>query len=351
MDQVNDFAFNWDRVFDAWIMTTMFLILHMLHHFLLMPRLFFKKRHTAYGIALALCMAAFTATIVSHSPRHFPHKEQAFRPHSERTFNPRRGDKFADKAPHMHKKMLAPPDVARLIIALLMIGIDLGSAAWINGQKLRQRLLLLEKQSLKQELEHLRYQINPHFFMNTLNNIHVLVDIDQERAKRAIIELSGLMRHSLYNSSESLTPLQNEIKFVRQYISLMELRFGKRVKVDADLSDAPYSDIMIPPLLYATFIENAFKHGISHQSPSYIYINVNVNDNVNENTIHFRCENSRNPLASPTQDGHHGIGLNNVRKRLDLQYGDQYSLLIIDDNPNRFIVDLTLPIKIEKFKN
>ena len=350
-DQVNDFAFNWDRVFDAWIMTTMFLILHMVHHFLLMPRLFFKKRHTAYGIALALCMAAFTATTISHSPKHFPHKEKIFMPHKNQSFRHHDKDRFTDKAPHMHKKMLAPPDVARLIIALLMIGIDLGSAAWIHSQKLRQRLLLLEKQSLKQELEHLRYQINPHFFMNTLNNIHVLVDIDQERAKRAIIELSGLMRHSLYNSSESLTPLQNEIKFVRQYISLMELRFGKRVKVDADLSDAPSSDIMIPPLLYATFIENAFKHGISHQSPSYIYINVNVNEN--ENTIHFRCENSRNPLASPTQDGHHGIGLNNVRKRLDLQYGDQYSLLIIDNNPNRFIVDLTLPVKlkIEKLKN
>lgn len=106
--------------------------------------------------------------------------------------------------------------------------------------------------------------------MNTLNNIHVLVDVDKERAKRAIIELSGLMRHSLYNGGEGMTPLQNEIDFLRQYISLMQLRFGNRVKLECHMPDTPSPDVMIPSLLFATFIENAFKHGISHKTRSYI---------------------------------------------------------------------------------
>ena len=96
---------------------------------------------------------------------------------------------------------------------------------------MRQRLLLLEKQNLKQELEQLRYQINPHFLMNTLNNIHALVDIDKERAQRAIVDLSGLMRHALYKSSTPIVPMKEETEFLQQYISLMRLRYSDKVEL------------------------------------------------------------------------------------------------------------------------
>lgn len=341
-DMMGDFMFDWGRVFGAWRLTTAFFILYVVHHFVLVPKFFLQKKYVAYVAMLCVCMATFTAHLICHEPG--PRPRHMDMPRHEVPEEPWRSEHFRGERtmkPHAPKGMLTPPDVARLVIAFMMIGVDLGIIAWYNSQRLQKRLLLLEQQNLKQELEHLRYQINPHFFMNTLNNIHVLVDIDQERAKRAIIELSGLMRHSLYNGSESLTLLQNEIDFLRQYISLMQLRFGNRVTMTADLPDAPSRDIMIPPLLFATFVENAFKHGISYQTPSFINISLSVD--TTDHSIHFLCINSRNADSGNTKDGYHGIGLVNVRKRLDLQYGEDYTLDLDVSNPQRFVVTLILP--------
>lgn len=340
-DTLNGFEFNVGRMYGMWVMTAAFLLLFLVHHFVLAPMLFMRKRYAVYAAALLLCMAVFTIGVVSHDPKSFGRKDGM---HLHPDFMPPRNG-MSDAMPpwaHAPRKMLAPPDVACLLIALMMIGLDLSIVTWSNGQKLRRRLLLLEKQNLKQELEHLRYQINPHFFMNTLNNIHVLVDVDKERAKRAIIELSGLMRHSLYNGGEGMTPLQNEIDFLRQYISLMQLRFGNRVKLECHMPDAPSPDILIPSLLFATFIENAFKHGISHKTPSHIILDLDVDEKMN--VIHFRCENSRDETSVATHDGYHGIGLSNVRKRLDLQYGDGYTMTIDDGNPDKYVVELNLQI-------
>ena len=338
-DTLNGFEFNAGRLYGMWMTTTIFLLLYVVHHFLLVPTFFIKKRYAAYTVALCLCMTLFALKQINHNPRPFGHKERMHMKHDMRHDGMRDRHREMPRAP---RNILSPPDVACMIMAILMLGADIGTVAWINSQKLRRRLLLLEKQSLKQELEHLRYQINPHFFMNTLNNIHVLVDVDQERAKQAIIELSKLMRHSLYNGHESLTALQNEIEFLRQYISLMQLRFGNKVSLQTYLPDAPSHDILIPPLLFATFVENAFKHGISYQRPSFIHISLAVDDESKE--IRFRCENSRSE-AYTTHDGYHGIGLNNVRKRLDLQYTENYTLNINDEEPERFVVDLILPIQ------
>lgn len=348
---LNEHEFNMGLVYDTWIITTVFLAMFLVHHFILVPKFFSTKRYSAYTFAISIGLAIFLAIMYYHKPRHFEHGKPVHMTHTPepkpdnpelkpdiREFKPHE----PELKPHERHNSLTPPDIARMIIVLMMIGVDLGFVAWTNGQKLQQRLLLLEKQNLKQELEQLRYQINPHFFMNTLNNIHVLVDIDQEMAKRAIIELSGLMRHSLYNSSESVTPLQNEIEFLRQYISLMKLRFDNHLSLKYDLPDAPSFNIVTPPLLFATFIENAFKHGISYQTPSFINISLGVDNDKKE--IHFRCENSRNITTKKTTNTEkHGIGLSNVRKRLDLQYGNDYSLIINTEDPQRFIVELTLP--------
>lgn len=333
---VDGFDFSCDKLLDTWTFTTAYLMMFVIHHYFCVPQLFLRKRYSTYTVAIALCMVMFMGLTWLHEPQHFKPKKLDYR-HEMHMMHQR---KPRNRMQHIHKKMLAPPDIARMVIALMMIGVDLGSVAWINSQKLRQRLLQLEKQNLKQKLEHLRYQINPHFFMNTLNNIHALVDIDQERAKRAIIELSGLMRHSLYNGNETLTALQNETEFLRQYISLMQLRFGNRIALKIDLPDAP-STMKVPPLLFATFVENAFKHGISYQEESFINITLRINDE--KDTIWFKCENSRSEISSATKDGYHGIGLENIRKRLDLQYGKAYSLLIDTDDTRRFVVELTLP--------
>lgn len=312
--------FSWAKIFVMWGYTLAFLILFILHHYIFIPKLIVKKHYWIYGVCVFVCIALFTTFLVTKTPPE--HSSDDFVRH------------------HAVRPLLSPPDLGRLATALLMIGVDLGAVAWFNEQKLKQQLLQLEKQNLKQELVQLRYQINPHFFMNTLNNIHALVDIDQERAKRAIVELSGMMRYTLYEGNESMAPLQHEIEFLKLYISLMRLRFSNKIELYFDMPENTPSNVTIPPLLLTTFVENAFKHGISYQRLSYISIKLTLEDNM----IHFLCENSRQPNSNANNQEPHGIGLANVHKRLELLYGNRYRLKIDEHDDTRFFVDLQLPI-------
>lgn len=380
-NMVSDFDVRWETILELWSYTTAFLILFLVHHYLLVPKSFAKKKVWQYVTGVILIFSAFTAFILCNNHNHFEekherHEGRQHRDGEERTglgrtfgeyqFEARDSNRTQERTPeardthrqqpdfrpdmgHGDKRhrntpplLLAPPDLARLVIALMMIIADLGVAAWFNEQKLRQRLLLLEKQALQQEISQLHYQINPHFFMNTLNNIHALVDIDQDRAKRAIVELSGMMRYSLYEGNDNMTPLMHEVEFLKQYISLMKLRFSNKVALHCEMPESAPSEVMIPPLLLATFIENAFKYGISYQHPSYISIMLEYNKEMHQ--IHFVCENSRQNTPTVKQDEHHGLGLVNVRKRLDLQYANSYKLVIDEHDESRFIVDLTLTI-------
>jgi len=366
--------FEWKEVFNLWSYLTAFLVLFMLNHFLLVPKLIGKKRIWQYVVCVTIMVVIFLAfmkikayrqmyrereisTEMMQSRRQMPREERPELDMGERPemIPDNRYDRRPEDRPEVTRQdepqrrqgfkpmLLAPPDMARLLIALMMIGVDLGVIAWFNEQKMRQRLLLLEQQNLKQELQHLRYQINPHFFMNTLNNIHVLVDLDQERAKRSIVELSGLMRYALYEGNGNIVPLNHEVEFLRLYISLMKLRFSNKVEVTCDMPENAPAEAMMPPMLLATFVENAFKHGISYQEQSFIKVKMILEDGNKQ--MRFICINSKHNAASPTQDGHHGIGLDNVRKRLDLQYADNYKLTIDNSEEKTFAVELVLPLK------
>lgn len=319
---IGSFEFHWDEVLSQCMFIFAYMVLFLIHHYIFVPKLILTKRFGLYALSIAACLVVYIFFLLNIAPEFVP------------------AHLHPGKIPNPTPFLLPPPDLGRVVGTMLMFGADIGVVAWLNENKLRQRLLLLEQQSLKQELMQLRYQINPHFFMNTLNNIHALVDIDQERAKRAIVELSGMMRYSLYEGNSSLTPLQHEVEFLQLYISLMKLRFNNKVEFICEMPESVPAEVMMPPLLLATFIENAFKHGISYQRASFIYISLQLeNDN---SQIHFRCVNSRHN-TSVTNDGHHGIGLTNVRKRLELQYSDRYELKIDESNNSQYVVDLFLP--------
>ena len=167
-----------------------------------------------------------------------------------------------------------------------------------------------------------------------------LVDIDGELAKQAIIELSCLMRYLLYESEQTTVPLRRELTFVSHYLELMKIRFDESVALTYQKPEAasPILEAGIPPLLLLTFIENAFKHGISHKEPSFIDIRIAQENN----QLHFYCANS-NYNSDSMQPHQGGVGLDNVRKRLQLIYQDRYKLDIM---PTRkvFTVDLWLPV-------
>ncbi len=230
-------------------------------------------------------------------------------------------------------------DIIALIIVVLMLGMNLGIKLYFKQRNDQKHVDELERQNLEQQLEYLKYQINPHFFMNTLNNIHALVDIDPEKAKSTILELSKMMRFVLYEGSKTVVPLEREINFLQNYITLMKLRYTDKVRIDVDVAQSlPNKEV--PPLMFITFVENAFKHGVSYRQESFIEIKIEEIKREGANLLAFTCRNSRIPKE---EDKHGGVGLANVRQRLDLIYGNSYQL-DIQDELQTYTVNLTLPL-------
>ena len=181
-----------------------------------------------------------------------------------------------------------------------------------------QKLQESEAARAKAELYNLRSQINPHFLLNTLNNIYALTAINQERAQDAIQQLSKMLRHMLYDNQESSVALSDELQFLENYISLMKIRLSANVDVTFT-HNVEVPGVRIAPLIFISLVENAFKHGISPTEQSFVHIEINATDH----DINCRIENSNHPKSSQDRSGH-GIGLNQVQRRLDLAYPNHY---------------------------
>lgn len=226
------------------------------------------------------------------------------------------------------------PEIIVFILGILLIGVNLGVKAFMKSLESARKLQQMQTESVTMQLESLRYQINPHFFMNTLNNIHALVDIDPEKAKESIEEFSKLMRYVLYDGKSPTIPLSKELEFLSHYVALMRLRFPENISISLSTPQSA-EGAQVPPLVMASYVENAFKHGISYTSNSYINISI-----ARENgKIIFRCSNS---LSGSKEDYSHGVGQENVRARLDLLYGDAYTLSI-EQHPDSYDILLILP--------
>ena len=333
-------VFDWTEVFIVWRKFIPFLLLFLIHNFLLAPLLVHGHKRIVYFSVMAVIIAAFTFYQCTNRPKGGAHR--APRPPMEMR-DRREPPPFdrprprAEHRPDMPPPIIGEHDILAVVVLILMFGANLGIKGYFRARDDRKRLAALEKQNLEQQLEYLRYQINPHFFMNTLNNIHALVDIDPAKAQETIVELSKMMRYVLYEKGESQqgVPLTKELEFIRTYVKLMQLRYTEKVKITLNLPrEVP--DRQIPSLILVTFIENAFKHGVSYQRESFIEMTVEVQDD----HLHFTCRNSKADVPNQQKGG---VGLANVRKRLDLLYDHNYTLSIHDD-PQVYSVDLTLPL-------
>ncbi|MGN6639267.1 MAG: sensor histidine kinase, partial [Mucilaginibacter sp.] len=190
------------------------------------------------------------------------------------------------------------------------------------------------------ELSFLKAQINPHFFFNTLNNIYALTVVDAEVAGKAIHQLSRMMRYLLYDTQQGHTMLSQEIAFVKDYISLMQLRLTDVVKVTID-TPSDLKDLPLAPMIFLPFVENAFKHGVSATQDSHIDIVIVQNEKVLDLTV----KNSIMHDNSVSLDTNSGIGLVNTRRRLDLLYPGKYTLDINEENAfNEYTVHLVLDL-------
>ena len=231
-------------------------------------------------------------------------------------------------------------DLALIAITSLVIGVGTSVTAIQKWQKDKQLHQEMEQDKISSELSFLKAQINPHFFFNTLNNIYALTHIDAETSRKAIHQLSRMMRYVLYDTQNSTTFLSQEIAFVKDYISLMQLRLTDAVKIDLKSPDA-LKDMAIAPMIFLPFIENAFKHGISATSPSKIEIHIGQNGSmVDLHVINTIIKEQNNNLEAGS-----GIGLNNTRRRLDLLYPGKHILQIREDSEaNTYSVHLTLDL-------
>ena len=169
------------------------------------------------------------------------------------------------------------------------------------------------------ELKNLRSQVNPHFLLNTLNNIYALTEFSPYKAQEAIQELSKLLRHILYDNQQEFVTLKSEVQFLANYINLMKIRLATNVEVKFNATLPDSCDVMIAPLIFMSLIENAFKHGVSSTAPSFIHICIAAD----ENTITCNIENSNYPKDNQDRSGH-GIGLKYVDARLRLLYPGKY---------------------------
>lgn len=169
------------------------------------------------------------------------------------------------------------------------------------------------------ELSNLRNQINPHFLLNTLNNIYALTAFDTTKAQEAIQELSKMLRHILYDYQQPTVPLKDEAEFIQNYVNLMRIRLPESVDVKYQQPLAN-SEQPVAPMLFISLVENAFKHGVSPTEPSFIHITIAADDK------HITCDisNSNHPKTASDHSGH-GIGLQQVQRRLDLSYYNQYT--------------------------
>ena len=335
-------GFEWHELWFVWREFFLFFILFLVHNFLLAPLLINRQqrwRYLSLTLPLIACFVLYQCTTRPVPPgRHRPPTEQG--PHRPQPGIHPEGE--GSMPPHRpRREHMGPPsflgehDIVASVILILMFGMNLGVKGYFKSREDRKRLSELEHENLEQQLEYLRYQINPHFFMNTLNNIHALVDIDPEQAKGTIVELSKMMRFILYEGDKNGVTLSREMEFLRTYIALMRLRYTDSVSIRTELPpEVP--ERSVPPLMLIPFVENAFKHGISYRRPSFIDIRVRVEGD----RLHFICLNSK---AEKPNEEKGGVGLANVRKRLDLLFGSNY-MLEIRDEAERYSVELNIPL-------
>ena len=307
-----------ENILIAWLKIAPYLLIFIIHNSLIAPRLLLRKRRYVWYLVVNLLTITAVFSLVAIYEKYAPYNTEPYILNGKAS--------FTDLAIYWN-----------ILLGFFMTGLNMGIKLLYRSLRDEQQMEELKRQNLQAEMDYLRYQINPHFFMNTLNNIHALIDIDTEYAKSAVIELSKMMRYVLYESGSETISLKKDIQFIENYIELMRIRYDSSIDICLDYPATIPNKVAIPPLLLIVFVENAFKHGVSYNHASFIHIRIGYRDDAVTAVI----SNSRHEKSRP---GTTGIGLENVKKRLALIYQDNYTLSIDDSDPAVYTVKLIIPI-------
>lgn len=295
-------GFEWQRYVRYSIVPLVFIALFYLNYLILIPKYLFKEqvyRYILYNILIMIAAGCFLQLWQS---------KMAPPPPIEISM-PRRS--------MPRKYFFFIRDIISMFFAISLSAIIRISLRWSHIESARREA---EKSKTEAELKNLRNQLNPHFLLNTLNNIYALIAFDTDKAQQAVQELSKLLRHMLYENQLNYVPLSKEVDFICNYIELMRIRVSSNVTLDTQIHISKESRTPIAPLLFISLIENAFKHGISPTESSYIRIFLSEE----EEKIICEIVNSNFPKNNQDKSGS-GIGLTQVGKRLELLYPGQYS--------------------------
>ena len=292
-----------------------------INYFVLIPFLLLKKRSWYFGISCLLLVVVaaifLDLNFKSKISGNFPRRMHLGPPPGR-----------------MHLGFL------RQFITLLFVSIPIALSSglrmyieWKKNENLRQ---IIETQKANSELQFLKAQLNPHFLFNSLNAIYSLSVKKSPNTSDAIIDLSELMRYMLYEADRDIVPLYKEIEYIKYYVKLQRLRLSDSENVTLKISGEEKGK-NIAPLLFISFIENAFKYGTDYNGKT----NVIIHFFINEKSIHFYIENKIGVFRK--KKGNSGVGLENIKNRLKLLHPTSHELLI-NVNEETYTVDLTIKL-------
>ena len=315
----DDSSMDWQEYFRRSGPVISYCILFYLNYFMLIPKLLFRERQKRFLAVNALAVIVFCLGIQVWLRYVAP----------------------APALPPMHMPRVNPTIIFFLRDAFIMI-LTIGLAAAIrlnsklaNAENARRDA---EKSRTEAELKNLRNQLNPHFLLNTLNNIYALIAFDADKAQGVVQELSRLLRYVLYDNQNGTVPLAREMDFIRDYISLMKIRLSPKVRLTTSFDIREDSRRQIAPLIFISLIENAFKHGVSSSEESFIDISFSEQPD----SITCTITNSCHPKNRSDKSGS-GIGLEQVRRRLELIYPGKYEWKYGTDNGTKtYFSNLTI---------
>ena len=306
---------DFDNVVISWAKITPYFAIFLIHNYCLSP-LLLRNRYGWYIVLLFLLVASIFGTIEVLDFRYWQSNEH-----------------LRDKA-----SLTELAWYWNVLFGILMAGANSMIKLYYRAISTEQRMAVLERENIESQMQYLKYQINPHFLMNTLNNIHSMIDFDKEMARKSVMDLSRMMRHVLYDSGEQTTTLDKEVEFLKNYIELMRIRYIDEVDIRFTYPDINICrKVELPPLLLIVLVENAFKHGISYSHDSYIHISLYVDGN----ELTCLVANSRHYSHSSE---HSGIGLSNITRRLSLLFNNRYTLDIDDGSDKQYVVKLVIPV-------
>ena len=349
LDIPEEYLFSPRRTFTLLIA----LLFFYLNYFIFIPKFLVQKKFIAFsliilaGLALSYGASSITNTYtLNANPKNQRLTQKYIDRHNERTdmwSTTRKRYKRAKTHPFSRfaPKILNTPEkranvgaVGLVLFAFLFSTSIKVTQEWYRNEKQKQEIM---NQQLISELSFLKSQVNPHFLFNTLNGIYSLANKKSDKTPGAIVTLSELMRHMLYESEKEFVDLDKEIEYLSNYIDLQKLRLSD----DSHVSFSINGDMigkMIKPMILIPFIENAFKHGVTADGAE-----IQIEINIGEADLNLTVKNSVS--KSKTKDNTPGIGLTNIKKRLDLHYPDCYNLQI-DKKNDTYVVDLFLKLNV-----